>query len=277
MKILAFVAASISVTMAQARFVPTHPGPNTPVKPILGIVNGGLADTANQMSIESLYHYQVYVDSGYMQIMGPGVEGSWYLRYVVSGVDFDSEVDSDSGDQKVGFGFRYDGILAVLDSGIAAPIRVGEFMARNWGMVGGDIGGAAYDPQNLSYLKNTANVNDTIDVRMVVRYWYFDIAADTKKFDTAYLDFGLEYHRGQLIPGLGIKGKTKSTLQAVSGGWKVPTGGRWTLRNLQGREIPMRQESTNDGVMLLPQGLRGVGVLTGPNGQSSKVHSLGGN
>ena len=80
-----------------------------------------------------------------------------------------------------------------------------------------------------------------------------------------------------MIPGLGIKGKAKSRLQAVSGGWKVPAGGRWTLRNLQGREIPLRQESTNDGVLLLPQGLRGVGVLTGPNGQASKVHSLGRN
>lgn len=82
MKILMLIFVLTNIAMAQIRFVPTHPGPNTPAKPILGVVNGGLADTVNQISIESLCHYQVYVDSGYVQVTGSGVEGSWYLRYV---------------------------------------------------------------------------------------------------------------------------------------------------------------------------------------------------
>ena len=51
MKISMLTSILANVAMAQIRFIPTHPGPNTPAKPILGAVNDGLADTINQISV----------------------------------------------------------------------------------------------------------------------------------------------------------------------------------------------------------------------------------
>jgi len=209
------------------------------------------------------------------------VEESWYLYF---GIDKMYSISSDSGKQR---------IESAISIGKMAPksvlyISEVSFEARNWGEICSDyyVGKYRCSLEEGKASKNTANEHDTIDVQMIFHWYYTDYprrdSNNVIQLDSTILPCRLEYFRGptssELTSGISRRGaRSKDGIRSVPNGWQVPAGGRWTLRNLQGREIPLRQESTNDGVLLLPQGLRGVGVLTGPNGQSSKVHSLGGN
>jgi len=209
-----------------------------------------------------------------VQIASPGVEWGWFLELGTPGW---YDMQTETGEQRLSTGIT----LRNISANSFVDFCSYYFSARNWGLLSSDATPPDSIVYDTSYKKNTAKEIDTLNAQMIFYWYYTDYPRrdSTKKLllDSTILDCRLQYVRGGLDPTAGIARRHRSPVQMLSRGWKVPTGGRWTLRNLQGREIPLRQESTNDGVMLLPQGLRGVGVLTGPNGQASKVHSLGGN
>jgi len=216
-----------------------------------------------------------------VQIAQPGLEESWYWYFYITSNNF---AYADSGKQRA----RSDVAIKRMDPMGKIHFLNGSFEAKKWRYICSDSynGKERCSPEGGKASKNTANEHDTIDVQMIFYWYYTDYPRrDSNKviqLDSTILPCRLEYFRGPTSSemSLGILGRgarSKDGIRSVPHGWQVPAGGRWTLRNLEGREIPLRQESTNDGVLLLPQGLHGVGVLTDPNGQSSKVHSLGGN
>jgi hypothetical protein len=216
-----------------------------------------------------------------LEILSPGLEESWFMGFGLG------TAGSDSGKQRV----TSTAGVSKVNARQKLYMTGRTVEAKPWSKICSDY---SYYPNHTSTpctisaanaIKNTAKDGDTLNARFII-YWYNRDnprrdSARTILYDSTFLPCRLQYERGptasDLTSGLKRRGTQETVVLAVAHGWQVPAGGHWTLRNLQGREIPLRQESTNDGVMLLPQGLRGVGVLTGPNGQSSKVHSLGGN
>jgi hypothetical protein len=216
-----------------------------------------------------------------LEILSPGLEESWFLYF------YPGTAGSDSGKQRV----TSTAGVSKVDARQKFLMTENALNAKPWSKICSDYG---YYPNHTSTpctisaanaIKNTAKDGDTLNARFII-YWYNRDnprrdSARTILYDSTFLPCRLQYERGPTASDLTANLKRRRTQEAgvlaVAHGWQVPAGGHWTLRNLEGREIPLRQESTNDGVLLLPQGLRGVGVLMDPNGQSSKVHSLGGN
>ena len=262
---MVLVFAMAAAAMAQLRFVPTHPGPNTPEKPILGVLNGGLDDSLNQISIANDTDLNtVIIERGYFEILSSGVEYCWYLNYWI-GDKFDYKYE----------GTSTGGQTATLEHSMFVPAKgkvdlgINEFSARDWHMIGGDYG---EDPNDMTYLKNTANAKDTIAARVTFVLSYYDTITWRTIYDTISKNIGIEYNRGQLIPGLGLKGKSKSRLQAIAGGWKVLGEGTWSLRTSDGRQVPLRQRHESSGEVLEPQvPFRGLGILTDAKGRSQPV------
>jgi hypothetical protein len=216
-----------------------------------------------------------------VQIIQPGLEESWYWYFYIDSYSF---AYADSGKPRA----RSNVAIKRMEPMAKFYFANVSFEAKKWWYICSDYynGKDRCSPEGGKASNNTANEHDTIDVQMIFYWYYTDYPRrDSNKviqLDSTILPCRLEYFRGPTSSEmtLGISGhgaRSKDGIRSVSQGWQVPAGGHWTLRNLEGREIPLRQESTNDGVLLLPQGLHGVGVLTGPNGQASKVHGLGGN
>jgi hypothetical protein len=270
MKWLTLVLLLAPATFAKLHFAEKKSGTIDTSGDLLFCSNCGFTGVLNRSdSIVSVVGFDVKMAS-------PGVEWGWYLRLSTSFAMY--SLQTETGEQRLstGIAFRNIGANSLVD------LELDYFNARNWGLLSSDAAPDYSIVHDTSYKKNTAKEIDTLNAQMIFYWYYTDYPRrdSTKKLllDSTILDCRLQYMRGGLNPLAGIQRRHLSPVQMLSRGWKVPAGGRWTLRNLQGREIPLRQESTNDGVLLLPsQGLHGVGVLTGPNGQASKVHSLGGN
>jgi hypothetical protein len=238
----------------------------------IAVLNSQVNSSSTRIFLKNQGNKTLIFQSTSLNIKSFGVEGEWHsdMRLYV-------EKDNESTCQFDGIKTNYSQCsFFPYDSTILRPLDTAQLILSNFEdchILNYCIVDSSVTPPDTLYKRNTAKNIDTLNVRLGL-YWQ---DSTTRANDSTFIDCLLVFNR--VINKYVIVGITRFKDSKQEGapiptpnGWRVATDAHWILVDAQGHAIPLRRETTADGLFLrTTTSQRGVGYLRDGTGKSYRV------